>query len=107
MSSNRDETAEIILGGETFQLKAPTFDELQELAEQLDALSAGGSFKAKLPALRKVIEQLSGRSVPGSLQTTFLEIHEAIEAAMKVTGLEALGELMRRRQQARASGAKG
>lgn len=105
MSSNADETAEIILGGKIFQVKAPTLDQLQELGDAFAAIPMP-SLGKKLPAIARIIEVLSGEKVEGSLQVTFLEIDDAVDTLMKVTGLEAVGEKARRRQEARAAGAK-
>lgn len=92
MTSTADETAELKLGGEVFKISAFTLDQLQELGSSLDIIGGAGGLGIKLPALRAIIAVAVGKKPDevGALKMTLVELYDAIQTVMKVTGMEEL-----------------
>lgn len=92
MTSTRDESVAITLGGETFTVSALTLDQLQEVAPQLDAIGGAGGLAQKLGAVRDLIAVATGtkKETLGALKVSLPELFDAIAAVTKVTGLEEL-----------------
>lgn len=89
--SVKSETGVIKLGGETFDVKGLTFDQLQNIMPNFKMQAEA---PLDLAPSRRMIAYAIGKTVEeiGSLKTTIPEIFEAVAIIRQVTGIEELGK---------------